>query len=184
MFNFRSSRSRALPAALAVLILGAAGTGIADAASQSSQELTTKAAPVVPLAARSAPRLAGSSALAPASSEAERQMRVEASQDGACDVGDVCLYYFSNFAGSRYDTAHNDANLFNNRFITAGSGQGATVGNNAMSVWNRDPNTTVYLCTGLNSTGSCGYVLPGDFGNLSSTYSNRSQSITWADSTN
>src|SRR4051794_17026487 len=91
MFNLRSARSRVLPAALAVLILGAAGAGIADAAPSGSHELTTKAAPVVPLSAQSAPRLAGSSAIVPASSQAESQMRTEASQDGACDVGDVCL---------------------------------------------------------------------------------------------
>jgi hypothetical protein len=111
-------------------------------------------------------------------------IRPLASQDGSCDVGEVCLYYFSNFAGSRYDTAHNDPTLFDNRFITAGAGQLATVGANAESVWNRDPNTTVWVCTGTNQTGSCGYVAPNSYGNFNSTYFNKVDSLIWADSSN
>ena len=114
------------------------------------------------------------------------RLRTLASQDGSCDVGDVCLYYFSSSRGygSGYDTAHNDPNLFNNHFIGFGAGRGSVVGSNAEAVWNRDPRTTVYVCTGLNSQGNCGSVGPNTLGNFTSTYSNRVQSLYWADSTN
>jgi hypothetical protein len=108
----------------------------------------------------------------------------QASQDAACDLGDVCLYWGSDFTGSSYDTAHNDEWLFNNHFITAGSGQASVVANNAESVWNRDPNTTLRVCTDANYTGTCGTVLPGQSGNFTSTFKNNVESIIWADSSN
>jgi hypothetical protein len=107
------------------------------------------------------------------------------SQDGLCDVGDLCLYYVSAPTyGSGYDAAHNDQNLFNNRFIFAGSGQRAIVGNNAEAYWNRDPRAFAYVCTEINYGGSCGWLAPNSFGNLNSTYSNKSDSVFWGDSTN
>jgi Peptidase inhibitor family I36 len=106
-----------------------------------------------------------------------------ASQDATCDVGDVCLFY-TGFDNSRYDTAHNDPSLQNNHFITAGSGQGSTVTNNAQMVWNNDPNTSVKLCTGPNQTGTCASIAPGVLMALSSTYSDNVESIIWADSSN
>jgi hypothetical protein len=108
----------------------------------------------------------------------------QAAEDGLCDVGDVCLYYYSNYGGSRYDTSHNDPSLFNNRFITSGSGQWAGVANNAESIWNRDSRVTLVICTGVNSTGTCGTVGPGVYGNLTATYKNNVESIYWADSSN
>jgi hypothetical protein len=113
------------------------------------------------------------------------KVRTLASQDGACDVGDLCLYYFrAPTYGSGYDTAHNDQNLFNNRFIFASSGQGSIVGNNAEAYWNRDPKTYAYVCTEVNYGGSCGWLAPNTYGNLNSTYANRSDSLYWGDSTN
>ena len=108
-----------------------------------------------------------------------------APQNGTCNVGEVCLYYLhSPIFGSLYDTGHNDPNLFNNHFISAGLGRGAVVGSNAEFVWNRDPRTSVKVCTGLNYTGICGFVLPNQSGNFTSTYKNHVQSLIWADSTN
>ena len=108
-----------------------------------------------------------------------------APQNGTCNVGEVCLYYFQSPSfGSLYDTGHNDPNLGNNRFISAGSGRGQGVGNNAEFVWNRDPRTSVKVCTGPNYTGTCGFVLPNQSGNFTPTYRNNVESLIWADSTN
>jgi hypothetical protein len=109
-----------------------------------------------------------------------------ASQDGSCDVGDVCLYYYTYARGhgSFYDTSHNDPNLRNNHFISVGTGHGQGVASNAEAVWNRDAHTTVRVCTGLSSTGSCLSVSPNTIVDLPTAYTNKVQSITWADSTN
>jgi hypothetical protein len=113
-------------------------------------------------------------------------MRADASQDGVVDVGDLGLYYFSSNLGygSLYDTSHNDNWLFDNHFISGGAGQGQVVANNAEFAWNRDPHTTVIVCTGYNYTGSCGVIGPNVYGNFTSTYSNKVESIYWADSSN
>ncbi len=63
-------------------------------------------------------------------------------------------------------------------------GRGQRVGNNAEFVWNRDPRTSVKVCTGPNYTGTCGLVLPNQSGNFTSTYKNNVESLIWADSTN
>jgi hypothetical protein len=77
-------------------------------------------------------------------------MTVNASQDGSVDVGDLGLWYYdsSHGYGSFYDTSHNDTWLFNNHFISSGAGQGSLVANNSEFAWNRDPHTTVIVCTG------------------------------------
>ncbi|MGZ4561750.1 MAG: peptidase inhibitor family I36 protein [Mycobacteriaceae bacterium] len=108
-----------------------------------------------------------------------------APQNGTCNVGEVCLYFLhSPIFGSLYDTSHNDPYLSNNRFISAGLGRFAHVDNNAEFVWNRDPRTSVKVCTGPNYTGTCGFVLPNQSGNFTSTYKNNVESLIWADSTN
>jgi hypothetical protein len=40
------------------------------------------------------------------------------------------------------------------------------VGANAESYWNRDPTTTVYVCTGINYTGACAPIAPNTSGNF------------------
>ena len=111
---------------------------------------------------------------------------VKASQDGSVDVGDLGLWYFDSAHGygSAYDTAHNDNWLFDNHFISSGSGQGSVVANNSEFAWNRDPHTTVIVCTGYNYTGSCGTIGPNVYGNLTSTYRDNVESIYWANSAN
>jgi hypothetical protein len=170
-----SGRRVAGIAATAVAALVAVGTPAMAAGG-------AKPAPTIPPSARIAPRVSHPSSGTPA----PPQVRRFASQDGGCDVGDVCLYYFNSSLsfGSGYDTAHNDPNLFNNHFISPGAGQGQVVGNNAEAVWNRDPRTTVYVCTGLSSQGTCGFVPPNTLYNLFPTFSNHVQSLFWADSTN
>ena len=113
-------------------------------------------------------------------------MTVNASQDGVVDVGDLGLYYYDSSLGygSLYDTSHNDNWLFDNHFISSGAGKGSVVANNSEFAWNRDPHTTVIVCTGYNYTGSCGTIAPNVYGNFTSTYSNKVESVYWADSAN
>jgi hypothetical protein len=108
------------------------------------------------------------------------------SQDGGCDVGDLCLYYLYSGQGygSAYDTAHNDQTVWDNHFITGGSGQWGVVANNARAYWNRDPHAYAYVCTGVNYTGSCGWLAPNAYGDLNSTYADNSESLYWGDSAN
>jgi hypothetical protein len=165
-------------------LAGAAAVTVALVTSTAPAMAAAKA-PVVAPVTNGAAHLSGPSAIT-ASVAPPAAAKVLASQDGYCDVGDVCLYYFSaqRGYGSLYDTGHNDPYLFNNHFISSGSGQGSVVGNNAEAVWNRDPHTTVWLCTGTYSTGSCGYVAPNSYGTLGSTWFDKTQSLTWADSSN
>jgi hypothetical protein len=104
--------------------------------------------------------------------------------DGACNLysngdGDFCLWYLAGFVGSKADFFVADSNLNNNTFITAGAGQGQVVGNNAESDFNYDLNLGARVCTGINSTGTCGTVPPNSGGNFNSTYKNNVESFTW-----
>ena len=164
-----------------VAATGAAATLLAAAPAMAASG--PKPVPTIPPSARIAPHVSHPSSGTPVTPQ---QLRRFASQDGGCDVGDVCLYYYNSSLGfgSSYDTSHNDPNLFNNHFISFGAGQRAVVGSNAEAVWNRDPHTYVELCTGLNNTGTCGFVPPNTWYNLSTTFSNHVQSLHWDDSTN
>lgn len=170
----------------AILGAAAAATAIVSGSAGAYASTTPPKHPVVvPHVPRSLINRALPSAVVPASRR-PGIMTPNASQDGVVDVGDLGLYYFSSSLGygSVYDTAHNDNYLFDNHFISAGAGHGQVVGNNAEFAWNRDPHTTVIVCTGINYTGSCGTIGPNVYGNFTSTYSNRVESIYWADSTN
>lgn len=156
--------------------------GVAMVAALTAVPAESKVAEPQPAAAAPISQLpsAVNATSAPKSAPTSEQL----AQDGICDAGDVCLYYLANIVGSRYDTSHNDPSLFNNRFITSGSGQWSGVGNNAEAVWHRDSRVTLVICTGPNSTGTCGTVGPGVSGNLTATYKNNVESIYWADSSN
>jgi len=165
--------SRKLRAAAAGLM------AIGTIAAASAGSLAASKAP-----SSAAPHSAGRASVAQLpSAVAPGSIRSQAAQDGICDTGDACLWFFQNFAGSRYDNPHNDPNFINNRFVTAGTGQFSTANNNAESVWNTDPRVTLVICTGANYTG-CGTVNPGVFGNLTATYRNNVESMYWADSAN
>ncbi|MEJ3743698.1 hypothetical protein WEI85_10450 [Actinomycetes bacterium KLBMP 9797] len=104
--------------------------------------------------------------------------------DGACNqysdgTGDLCLWWFQNYTGSRADFYFADSNLNDNVFITAGSGQGSPVGNLSESDWNYDLIYGARVCTGINGAGTCGTVPPGSGGNFNSTYRNNVESFTW-----
>src|SRR5215213_736286 len=94
--------------------------------------------------------------------------------------GDFCLWYLSNFTGSRTGFLRNDANLADDTFVGAGSGLGSTVTNNAESDWNYDRFATVFVATSPGYTGSIGFVGPSSGGNFSSTYKNNVESLYWA----
>ena len=150
MSSLRRSWSRALPAAATVVLLGASGVAIASAAPSGTQAQTMKRPPS---SRRPRARRRGSRAPAPSWRARASALRTRSAppprRTGRATLRDVCLYYLSDFVGSRYDTSHNDPNLFNNRFNTYGARQGAIVGNNAR------------------------------YGNLNATYSNRTQSLYW-----
>lgn len=94
--------------------------------------------------------------------------------------GDLCLWYSSNFVGSRTGFLRDDANLSDDRFVEAGSGQSSTVTNNAESAWNYDRFGTAFVTTSPNYTGFVGSMAPNSGGNFSATYKNNVESIYWA----
>jgi len=107
-----------------------------------------------------------------------------AHQDGSCDQysnghGDFCLYYLDNYQGSFSDFYTNDDNLWDNYFLTSGSGRGRVVANNARSYWNRDLICTVWVYTGSYYTGNGGRVTPGEYDNFNTTYRDNVESLRW-----
>jgi hypothetical protein len=172
--------------AIAVIGAAAAATAIvAGSAAASASTAPHKHPVVVPHVPRSLIDKALPSAISPTNRHSG-MARVKASQDGSVDVGDLGLWYFDSYHGygSFYDTAHNDNWLFDNHFISSGAGQGSLVANNSEFAWNRDPHTTVIVCTGYNYTGSCGTIGPNAYGNFTSTYRDNVESVYWADSAN
>jgi hypothetical protein len=172
----------------ATAIIGAAAAATAIAAGSAAAYASTaphKQPVVAPHVPQSLIDKALPSAVTP-TSRRPGMVRVNASQDGSVDVGDLGLWYYDSAHGygSAYDTSHNDNWLFDNHFISSGAGQGAVVANDSEFAWNRDPHTTVIVCTGYNYTGTCGAIGPNVYGNFTSTYRDNVESIYWADSAN
>ena len=165
------------------LKLPAVIAGVAAIAAVAAIAGSAGAAPKPPNSA--APQRAHAASIANLpSAVAAAQAAPQAIRDGLCNEGDACLWYLSNFKGSEYDNPHNEPNLVNNRFISAGLGQLSQVGNDAETVWNQDGSVALVVCTGPNSTGSCGTVAPFSGGTLTSTFINNVESIYWADADN
>jgi hypothetical protein len=109
-------------------------------------------------------------------------------QDAFCDqfsngTGDLCLWWGSaarGVFGSMSDFYFADSDLFDNVFLTAGLGQGSTVANNSESTCNRDLIYTAWVYTGVNFTGTSGYVAPGVCGDFTSTFKNNVESLSWS----
>jgi hypothetical protein len=104
--------------------------------------------------------------------------------DGTCNMyasgtGDLCQWYFSGYSGSRVDYYYADNSFWNDTFLSAGSGQGATVANNAESAYNYDSIWTAWVCTSTNRTGTCGYIRPRSGGNYNPSWFNNSESLYW-----
>jgi len=105
-----------------------------------------------------------------------------ASKDGVINTGEFVQWYFSGYSGGCEDDFSGDATFFNDTFKNCGqgaSGVGAVVANNTESDWNYDPSFTAHVCTGTNSTGTCGFILPNSGGNFSTTYKNNVESLYW-----
>ncbi|CAL9426738.1 hypothetical protein [Streptomyces sp. enrichment culture] len=88
-------------------------------------------------------------------------------KNGVVEVGELGLYYLSNYGTPIFDLYVSDADFSNDYF----PGTGIRADNNTESDWNRDTYTW-WVCTGYNYGGSCGYIPPGAYGNLNSTYKN------------
>jgi hypothetical protein len=106
--------------------------------------------------------------------------------DGTCNyysnyTGDLCLWYYQSFYGSKADFYYADSNLWNNYFVTPGAGQGRVVANNAESDFNYDRTYTAWVCQGINYTGTCGYIPPWTGGNfVYPTFKNNVESFYWS----
>lgn len=126
-----------------------------------------------------------------------------ARQDGVCNasaysldpVGEICLYYNSGLAGSRFDWAFPQANIPNFAtypstaraplpgttitYLTSGlAGYGQAVKNNAASAYNRYYGASVYVYFNSNYAGTSDFVGSLTSKNLSNTY-NDNASLRW-----
>lgn len=96
-------------------------------------------------------------------------------RNGQCEDGEVCLYYNSNHEGSLVDFAGSVRDYGTGagciKFISAGSGRGQCVKNNAASVWNRKsvPVTIFYKA---NWSGAIDSFIAGRKANLSAALKN------------
>jgi hypothetical protein len=104
--------------------------------------------------------------------------------DGICNsffdgTGDLCLWPNTGYSGSHIDYFYGDDSVWNNVYLTAGSGQGAGVANNSESTYNYDTIWTAWVCTSTNQFGSCGYILPRHGGNFVPTFFNNTESLHW-----
>jgi len=126
-----------------------------------------------------------------------------APQDGVCNasaysldpIGEICLYYNSGLAGSRFDWAFPQANITNFatypasaraplpgtsiQFLTSGlAGYGQTVKNNAASAYDRYYGASVYVYFNSGFSGTSDFVGSLTSRNLSNTY-NENASLRW-----
>ncbi|MGF7234168.1 MAG: peptidase inhibitor family I36 protein [Frankia sp.] len=171
-------RVAAIKLTLGALALGGAVLAIAVPADASTPTATKSAGHVSAVAVHSG---AANQAVA----VARRAPASVVSTAGSCatyragTAGDFCLWYYQNYVGSRVGVFDNTPDLRPVHFQTTGSGSGQSAYRNVESDYNYDTLYTAHVCTGLNYTGSCGYVSPRSGGNFSSTYSNKDASIYW-----
>jgi hypothetical protein len=95
-------------------------------------------------------------------------------RNGVCEVGEFCLYYFSNLTGSVSDFTTSIPNYGTTQptcydFKGPGDGQDQCIKNNARSVWNRRPGAArVYFNS--NYGGAFDNVAGNSWRNLVVTY--------------
>jgi murein DD-endopeptidase MepM/ murein hydrolase activator NlpD len=90
-------------------------------------------------------------------------------KNGICETGEFCLYYNSDNQGSLVDLANSQSDYGTGAdcvaFVSAGSGNGQCVKNNAASVWNREGAVaTVFYKSGWS--GAIDSIEPGVKANL------------------
>jgi Peptidase inhibitor family I36 len=147
--------------------------------------------------------LAGAAALGAAVTLMSAGPASAAPQDGVCNasaysldpIGEICLYYNSGLAGSRFDWAFPQANITNFatypasaraplpgtsiQFLTSGlAGYGQTVKNNAASAYDRYYGASVYVYFNSGFSGTSDFVGSLTSRNLSNTY-NENASLRW-----
>ncbi len=98
--------------------------------------------------------------------------------DGACQSGELCLYYNSDHAGSLADFELGVKDFATVRFVSAGAGKGQQVKNNAASACNKDDNLTARVHYNSNWEGAYDSIPPGTCRNLVKTY-NQNASFVW-----
>ena len=176
--KYRTKRRAVLAALATAGVLASIGAAAGPSTAQPQ-----KPEPTAPATAKVVPGLKGVSAAKDVhTGRPSGTFQTLASQDGYCDVGDLCLY--SLIYGSGYDTAHNDPNLWDNHFISPGSGRGMVVADNTEAYWNRDPRAYAYICTGINYTGTCGWLPPNSYGGLNPPLADNVGSVYWGNSAN
>ncbi|CAM5324782.1 hypothetical protein [Streptomyces narbonensis] len=99
-----------------------------------------------------------------------------AMKDGRADFGEFILHYSAGLDESWTDFAWDEDYLFNDRFITPGSGYNQAVDNNAESYLNR-ADFTWYVYTGAVHTGNEGWLPDYYLGDFSSNFKNQVSSI-------
>ncbi|SNQ45603.1 conserved exported hypothetical protein [Frankia canadensis] len=99
--------------------------------------------------------------------------------DGACNVGDLCLWWGYNYYGSHADFYWADNNLNNDYFNSPGGGQGQRVGNNARSYANYDHYLTARAFTNTNYTGASVNLYPWTGNNFPGGFADNVESFYW-----
>ncbi|QXJ23322.1 hypothetical protein AGRA3207_004463 [Actinomadura graeca] len=98
-------------------------------------------------------------------------------QDGVCTGGEFCLYQNILATQSFSDFAVNDPNLFDNVYLSPGTGQGTVVANNSRFGRNNDATRSAVICTDVNYTGSCAGFVPNSGGAFNVTYRGNVESL-------
>jgi hypothetical protein len=164
---------RPLATAGVVLLLALAGSlAIAPAAA-------TAASPDGPVAAgRIIPAATAAGALLP-------KVVIAAPGDpgdfnGACTLGEFCLFYLLDNQGSVADFNFGviDLNHLPSGYPGPGIGQGQPVANNSLSAANAAPNYVI-VCTEPGFAGVCGYVAPLTRGNFAFLWELNVESFYW-----
>ncbi|MFF3763421.1 peptidase inhibitor family I36 protein [Streptomyces sp. NPDC001922] len=98
-----------------------------------------------------------------------------AGKNGVVEVGELGLYYLTDYRSPIFDLYVSDADFSNDVF----PGTSISANNNTESFWNRD-SFTWYVCLNANYGGGCGYINPGQYANFSATFKNTVTSAYYA----
>jgi hypothetical protein len=100
--------------------------------------------------------------------------------NGACTLGEFCLFYLLDNQGSVADFNFGviDLNHLPSGYPGPGVGQGSRVANNSLSAANAAPNYVI-VCTEPDFAGVCGYVPPLTRGNFAFLWELNVESFYW-----
>jgi hypothetical protein len=100
-------------------------------------------------------------------------------QNGVCEPGELCLWYFSGQQGSFVDLYWGANDLAEKVFLSPGAGRGTVVANNAESARNYDTRQTALLCTEAYHVGNCQSIPPNSTRDLLPGFKNNVESTEW-----